>query len=46
MTKADRLLTLEFRGIPAIAIMFSTIAIKGVVWVWYRSVKNSSVQAL
>lgn len=46
MTRADRLLTLELRGIPAIAIMLITIAIKGIVWVWYRSVKNSSVQAL
>ncbi|RKU42793.1 hypothetical protein DL546_003851 [Coniochaeta pulveracea] len=33
-------------GIPAIAIMLGTIGIKGVVWLWYRMVKNSSVRAL
>ncbi|TLS27616.1 hypothetical protein PpBr36_05403, partial [Pyricularia pennisetigena] len=33
-------------GIPAIAIMFSTIVIKGMCWLWCRLVKNSSVQAL
>ncbi|KAH8889501.1 hypothetical protein GQ53DRAFT_217392 [Thozetella sp. PMI_491] len=33
-------------GVPAIAIMLSTIVIKGSVWVWCRLVKNSSVQAL
>ncbi|KAK0633347.1 hypothetical protein B0T14DRAFT_575325 [Immersiella caudata] len=33
-------------GIPAIAIMLSTIIIKGMCWLWCRLVKNSSVQAL
>ncbi|KAL6919992.1 hypothetical protein ACHAPO_001136 [Fusarium lateritium] len=33
-------------GVPAIAIMVSTIVIKGACWVWCRLVKNSSVQAL
>ncbi|KAF5022235.1 hypothetical protein F66182_5720 [Fusarium sp. NRRL 66182] len=33
-------------GIPAIAIMVSTIVIKGACWVWCRVVKNSSVRAL
>ncbi|RMZ82833.1 hypothetical protein DV737_g1864, partial [Chaetothyriales sp. CBS 132003] len=33
-------------GIPAIAIMLSTIVIKGACWLWCRLVKNSSVQAL
>ncbi|KAB5580783.1 hypothetical protein GE09DRAFT_1083656 [Coniochaeta sp. 2T2.1] len=33
-------------GIPAIAIMLSTIGVKGVVWIWLRLVRNSSVQAL
>ncbi|OAP62425.1 hypothetical protein AYL99_04628 [Fonsecaea erecta] len=33
-------------GIPAIAIMLSTVAIKGFCWFWCRLVKNSSVQAL
>ncbi|EHY52420.1 hypothetical protein HRR83_009246 [Exophiala dermatitidis] len=33
-------------GVPAIAIMLSTIAIKGFCWFWCRLVKNSSVQAL
>ncbi|KAH6648306.1 cation efflux family protein [Truncatella angustata] len=33
-------------GIPAIGIMASTIAIKGLCWFWCRLVKNSSVQAL
>jgi divalent metal cation (Fe/Co/Zn/Cd) transporter len=33
-------------GIPAIAIMVSTIIIKGLCWLWCRLVKNSSVQAL
>ncbi|KAK4449385.1 hypothetical protein QBC34DRAFT_89192 [Podospora aff. communis PSN243] len=33
-------------GIPAIAIMLSTIVIKGMCWLWCRLVKNSSVQAL
>lgn len=32
--------------IPAIAIMAGTIVIKGVVWIWCRMVKNSSVRAL
>lgn len=32
--------------IPAIAIMFSTIVIKGLCWLWCRLVRNSSVQAL
>ncbi len=33
-------------GIPAIAIMLSTVAIKGFCWFWCRLVRNSSVQAL
>ncbi|KAK3695201.1 hypothetical protein B0T22DRAFT_97306 [Podospora appendiculata] len=33
-------------GVPAIAIMLSTIVIKGMCWLWCRMVKNSSVQAL
>ncbi|KIW96637.1 uncharacterized protein Z519_02028 [Cladophialophora bantiana CBS 173.52] len=33
-------------GIPAIAIMLGTVAIKGFCWFWCRLVKNSSVQAL
>ncbi|ORY66036.1 uncharacterized protein BCR38DRAFT_483696 [Pseudomassariella vexata] len=33
-------------GLPAIAIMISTILIKGLCWLWCRLVKNSSVQAL
>lgn len=33
-------------GIPAVAIMLSTVAIKGFCWFWCRLVKNSSVQAL
>ncbi|OCT46732.1 cation efflux family protein [Cladophialophora carrionii] len=33
-------------GIPAIAIMLSTVGIKGFCWFWCRLVKNSSVQAL
>ncbi|TPX17475.1 uncharacterized protein E0L32_003118 [Thyridium curvatum] len=33
-------------GFAAIAIMLSTIVIKGLCWVWCRLVKNSSVQAL
>ncbi|KAI0450627.1 hypothetical protein F5B21DRAFT_424683 [Xylaria acuta] len=33
-------------GIPALALMVSTVAIKGLCWVWCRLVKNSSVQAL
>ena len=33
-------------GIPAIAIMISTILIKGGCWFWCRFIKNSSVQAL
>ncbi|KAK0628136.1 hypothetical protein B0T17DRAFT_588346 [Bombardia bombarda] len=33
-------------GVPAIAIMLSTIVIKGACWLWCRLVKNSSVQAL
>lgn len=33
-------------GVPAIAIMLSTVAIKGFCWFWCRLVKNSSVQAL
>lgn len=33
-------------GIPAIAIMVSTVAIKGFCWFWCRLIKNSSVQAL
>jgi hypothetical protein len=37
---------LLYSGIPAIAIMVSTVVIKGLCWVWCRLVKNSSVQAL
>jgi divalent metal cation (Fe/Co/Zn/Cd) transporter len=33
-------------GIPALAIMVSTVVIKGLCWLWCRLVKNSSVQAL
>ncbi|KAK3956366.1 hypothetical protein QBC32DRAFT_136830 [Pseudoneurospora amorphoporcata] len=33
-------------GVPAIAIMLSTVVIKGMCWVWCRLIKNSSVQAL
>jgi hypothetical protein len=33
-------------GIPSIAIMVSTVVIKGICWFWCRLVKNSSVQAL
>ncbi|KAM0437620.1 hypothetical protein ACHAPT_001984 [Fusarium lateritium] len=33
-------------GVPAIAIMVSTIVIKGACWVWCRVVRNSSVRAL
>ncbi|KAI1414817.1 hypothetical protein F5Y13DRAFT_158367 [Hypoxylon sp. FL1857] len=33
-------------GIPALSIMFGTVLIKGLCWVWCRLVKNSSVQAL
>ncbi|KAK4131983.1 hypothetical protein BT67DRAFT_436071 [Trichocladium antarcticum] len=33
-------------GPAAIAIMFGTIVIKGLCWLWCRLVKNSSVQAL
>ncbi|KAI0869387.1 hypothetical protein GGS24DRAFT_164973 [Hypoxylon argillaceum] len=33
-------------GIPAVAIMVSTVVIKGLCWLWCRLVKNSSVQAL
>ncbi|OBS27254.1 hypothetical protein FPOA_01196 [Fusarium poae] len=33
-------------GVPAIAIMVSTIVIKGACWIWCRLVRNSSVQAL
>lgn len=32
--------------VPAIAIMLSTVVIKGFCWFWCRLVKNSSVQAL
>ena len=32
--------------IPAVAIMASTVVIKGVCWVWCRLIRNSSVQAL
>ncbi|KAI0185983.1 hypothetical protein EV127DRAFT_347121 [Xylaria flabelliformis] len=33
-------------GIPALALMVSTVVIKGLCWIWCRLVKNSSVQAL
>jgi hypothetical protein len=32
--------------IPALAIMVSTVVVKGAVWVWCRMVRNSSVRAL
>lgn len=32
--------------IPAIAIMSSTVVIKGLCWLWCRLIRNSSVQAL
>jgi len=33
-------------GVPAIAIMLSTVVIKGFCFIWCRLIKNSSVQAL
>jgi hypothetical protein len=33
-------------GVPAVAIMASTVIIKGLCWLWCRLIKNSSVQAL
>ncbi|KAK0754070.1 hypothetical protein B0T18DRAFT_434585 [Schizothecium vesticola] len=33
-------------GYPAIAILLSTVVIKGFCWLWCRLIKNSSVQAL
>lgn len=33
-------------GVPSISIMASTVAIKGLCWVFCRVIKNSSVQAL
>lgn len=33
-------------SVPAIAIMSSTVIIKGACWVWCRLIRNSSVQAL
>jgi hypothetical protein len=33
-------------GVPAVAIMASTVIIKGLCWVYCRLIKNSSVQAL
>ncbi|KAI0486316.1 hypothetical protein F4859DRAFT_364845 [Xylaria cf. heliscus] len=33
-------------GVPALALMVSTVVIKGLCWLWCRLVKNSSVQAL
>ncbi|PQE12733.1 cation diffusion facilitator 10 protein [Rutstroemia sp. NJR-2017a BBW] len=33
-------------GLPAIAIMSSTVLIKALCWLWCRLIKNSSVQAL
>ncbi|KNG45155.1 cation diffusion facilitator 10 [Stemphylium lycopersici] len=33
-------------SIPAVAIMASTVVIKGVCWLWCRLIRNSSVQAL
>ncbi|KAF1850989.1 cation diffusion facilitator 10 [Cucurbitaria berberidis CBS 394.84] len=32
--------------VPAVAIMASTVVIKGLCWVWCRLIRNSSVQAL
>ncbi|KAM3066834.1 hypothetical protein ACMFMG_006983 [Clarireedia jacksonii] len=33
-------------GLPAIAIMSSTVLVKALCWLWCRLIKNSSVQAL
>ncbi|XP_014559971.1 hypothetical protein COCVIDRAFT_90464 [Bipolaris victoriae FI3] len=33
-------------GVPAVAIMASTVVIKGLCWLWCRLIRNSSVQAL
>lgn len=33
-------------SIPAVAIMASTVVIKGICWLWCRLIRNSSVQAL
>ncbi|KAL2756185.1 hypothetical protein ACRALDRAFT_1076505 [Sodiomyces alcalophilus JCM 7366] len=33
-------------GVPAMAVMISTVVIKGACWLWCRLVKNSSVRAL
>lgn len=33
-------------GVPALAIMLSTIVVKGLCWAMCRLIKNSSVQAL
>ncbi|KAL9621261.1 MAG: hypothetical protein Q9160_004282 [Pyrenula sp. 1 TL-2023] len=38
--------TIVSLGAPSIAIMASTVVIKGLCWLWCRLVKNSSVQAL
>jgi hypothetical protein len=45
-SKGMRMADLQCSGIPAMGIMLGTIVIKGLVWVWLRSVKNSSVEAL
>jgi Cation efflux family len=33
-------------GVPAVAIMVTTVIVKGLCWLWCRLIKNSSVQAL
>jgi cation diffusion facilitator family transporter len=33
-------------SVPAVAIMASTVVIKGICWLWCRLIRNSSVQAL
>lgn len=38
--------TLVELTLPAICIMAGTVVIKGLCWLWCRSIKNSSVQAL
>jgi cation diffusion facilitator family transporter len=38
--------TVVYLTIPAVAIMASTVVIKGLCWLWCRLIRNSSVQAL
>ncbi|PKS11832.1 hypothetical protein jhhlp_001126 [Lomentospora prolificans] len=33
-------------GLPALLVMLSTVVIKGLMWLWCRVIKNSSVRAL